>query len=127
MKNTIIAVVGAVLIIWLAVAYSGSKSPTQVADGSNVYLENGKQIVEIQARGGYFPGESVASSSIPTILRVKTTGTFDCSSFLVVPSMNLSRTLPQTGITDIDLGVPSIGKLSGTCSMGMYRFAISFK
>ena len=127
MKNTIIAVIGAVLIIWLALAYSGSRTGSQISIANNVYLENGKQIVQIEARGGYYPAVSTASSSVPTILRVKTSGTFDCSSFIVIPAMNVSKVLPQKGSTDIDLGTPTAGTLSGTCSMGMYRFAIDFK
>jgi plastocyanin domain-containing protein len=125
MKNTILAIAVALVVVWLAVAYSG-KAGGNLVDGSNVYLENGKQIVEITAKGGYSPVVSTASSSMPTILRVKTDSTFDCSSFLVIPSMNVSRTLPQTGNTDIDLGMPTAGTLSGTCSMGMYSFAINF-
>ncbi|HEY4515335.1 MAG TPA: cupredoxin domain-containing protein [Candidatus Paceibacterota bacterium] len=126
MKNTIIAVVVAGLVIWLAISYSGNTSSPTVALANNVYLESGKQIVEIEARGGYTPAVSTASSSIPTILRMKTNGTFDCSSFVVIPVLNVQKILPQTGITDIDLGTPSSGTLNGTCTMGMYRFVINF-
>ncbi len=41
--------------------------------------------------------------------------------------MGISKNLPQTGSTEIDLGSPQAGKLQGTCGMGMYPFAIDFK
>jgi plastocyanin domain-containing protein len=94
---------------------------------NNVTVVDGKQIIEITAKGGYLPEKSVASAGIPTFLRINTKGTFDCSSSVRVPSMNISQNLPPSGITDIDLGVLSKGILEGTCSMGMYPFEIEVK
>lgn len=92
----------------------------------NVSIVDGKQIIEITAKGGYRPGESVAQAGIPTVLRLRTNGTFDCSSFVRIPSMNISKALPQSGNTDIDIGTPQRGTLLGTCGMGMYRFQVDF-
>jgi plastocyanin domain-containing protein len=64
---------------------------------------------------------------MPTILRFTTNGTFDCSSSVRIPSMNLSKTLALSGTTDINLGNPKAGVLRGSCSMGMYPFEISFQ
>ncbi len=86
-----------------------------------------QQVVEITAKGGYNPRVSFASAGVPTILRFNTKGTFDCSSSVRIPSMNISKILPNSGITDIDLGVQKIGTLQGTCGMGMYPFEIQFK
>lgn len=98
---------------------TGANNPVQVVDG--------KQIIEIKAKGGYFPMEITAEAGIPTILRVSTSGTFDCSSAIRIPSMDISKNLPSTGQTDIDLGTPEAGKLAGTCGMGMYPFEIDFQ
>lgn len=63
---------------------------------------------------------------MPTKLIVKTINTYDCSSSLVVRSANYRGMLPASGETEIDLGTPKIGeKIQGTCSMGMYNFAIN--
>ena len=85
------------------------------------------QIIEIEAKGGYTPRKSVAKAGVPTILRFNTNGTFDCSSSVRIPSMNIFKSLPQSGITDIDLGIQKAGTLQGMCGMGMYPFEIDFQ
>lgn len=123
---SIILIIGAVAAgIILLSQRSGSSSGS--APANNVTVVDGKQIVEIAVRGGYRPSRSVAQAGIPTILRMKTNGTFDCSLALRVPSKNISQILPQSGSTDFDLGSPAAGTLNGMCGMGMYRFAIEFK
>lgn len=63
---------------------------------------------------------------MPTKLVMKTNGTYDCSSSLIIRSMNYRSSLPATGETEIDLGTPKAGdKIQGTCGMGMYSFAIN--
>lgn len=85
------------------------------------------QIIEITAKGGYSPRKSIAKAGIPTILRFNTNGTFDCSSSVRIPSMNIFKYLPQSGTTDIDLGTQQDGVLNGSCGMGMYPFEIDFQ
>ena len=94
---------------------------------SNVTVVDGKQIIEIDVKGGYKPGKSIAKAGVPTIIRFKTNGTFDCSSSIRIPSLNVSQALPQTGATDIDAGTSTAGILQGTCGMGMYRFEVEFR
>lgn len=65
---------------------------------------------------------------MPTKLVVKTNGTYDCSSALVIRSISYRASLPASGETEIDLGIPKTGeKIQGTCSMGMYNFTINVK
>ena len=94
---------------------------------NNVSVVDGKQIIEIRAKGGYTPRKSIAKAGIPTTLRFNTSGTFDCSSSVRIPSMNISQNLPQSGVTDIDLGTQQVATLQGTCGMGMYPFEIDFQ
>jgi plastocyanin domain-containing protein len=126
-----IVLVGAAAAGVILIASRGSSAPAQPGGpalaGSNVTMENGVQVVEIRARGGYLPGRSVAKAGIPTIIRFKTSGTFDCSLAMRIPSKNISMFLPQTGSTDVDIGTSSAGTLQGMCSMGMYRFAVEFQ
>lgn len=93
----------------------------------NVRVVNGTQIIEIKAKGGYHPRISSAKAGIPTILRFDTSGTFDCSASVRIPSMNISELLPNSGTKDITLGTPSTGTLQGSCGMGMYPFQINFQ
>lgn len=132
MKNTIIAIFIALVLIFLAFVFKSggdnkSKITKQETPVNNVSIVDGIQIIEIKAKGGYIPRESIGKANIPTILRFNTKGTFDCSSSVRIPSMNISKILPQSGITDIDIGIQKAGTLDGSCGMGMYPFSIEFK
>ena len=105
----------------------GSLAPSSELLADNVSVVEGKQVIEIHARGGYQPRKSIAKAGMPTVLRFETSGTFDCSSSVRIPSLGISKILPQTGTTDIDLGSAQVGTLQGTCGMGMYPFEIDFQ
>lgn len=70
---------------------------------------------------------NMPKAGVPTILKVNTRGTFDCSSVLRIPSINVFQNLPPSGTTEINLGTPKVGLLQGTCGMGMYPFEINFQ
>lgn len=130
MKTTTISIIVAGLLIGGAIMLGGKGTPQSgipVVAANNVSIVDGKQIIEIHAKGGYQPRKSVAKAGIPTILRFDTSGTFDCSSSVRIPSMNITKILPQTGTTDIDLGNPQLATLQGTCGMGMYPFEVDFQ
>lgn len=129
-KDVIVAIIIAIGVIGGAFLFfrnGGSADSGQTMKASTVSIVDGKQIIEIQARGGYQPRKSVARAGIPTIIRFVTNGTFDCSSSVRIPSLNVSKMLPQTGSTDIDIGVPQTANILGSCGMGMYRFEIDFQ
>lgn len=129
-KNTIISIIiSAALIIFAIFFTSGKTNNTNVnqeALVNNISIVDGKQIIVINAKGGYQPRKSIAKAGIPTILRFNTSGTFDCSSSVRIPSMNIFKSLPQSGSTDIDLSTQNTGTLNGSCGMGMYPFEIDF-
>jgi plastocyanin domain-containing protein len=128
MKATTISIIAAVILIGGAfILTRGGGATEQVADAKNVSIVDGKQIIEISAKGGYQPRKSIAKAGIPTIIRFDTKGTFDCSSAVRIPSMNISKNLPQTGTTDIDIGTQKVATLQGTCGMGMYPFEVEFQ
>lgn len=116
-----------VAAIIFAGASGGGGGAGNTAPANNVSIVDGKQIVEIRAKGGYQPRFSNAKAGVPTILRINTNGTFDCSAIVRIPSLNIGKVLPQTGTTDIDLGSQPAGSLVGTCGMGMYPFEIDFQ
>ena len=128
MKSTIISIVMAAILIGGALMLTRSGSNTlQVTNANNVSVIDGKQIIEINAKGGYQPRKSIAKVNIPTIIRFNTTGTFDCSASVRIPSLNISKLLPQSGVTDIDIGTGQLGTLKGSCGMGMYPFEVEFQ
>lgn len=128
-RKIILAIVFAIILI--AGAFFFTRESSEIIDNNiqvnNVSIVDGKQIIEIKAKGGYYPRNSIAKAGIPTILRFNTNGTFDCSSSVRIPSMNISKLLINSGITDIDLGSPRFGTLQGMCGMGMYPFQIDFQ
>ena len=109
-------------------ANTGQTTKTPTAPVSNVEVKDGIQYVTVTAKGGYAPRLSQAKAGVPTKLIVKTNGTYDCSSSLIIRDAKFEQILPQTGETTIDLGTPEAGKtIQGICGMGMYNFQISFK
>ncbi|MEK7552913.1 MAG: hypothetical protein AAB505_02290 [Patescibacteria group bacterium] len=122
--------------VWLSLLIAGvlvggalalTNDDDQAGAANNVTIVDGKQIIEIRARGGYQPRRSVAAAGLPTIIRFNTNGTLDCSSAVRIPSLGISQLLPRTGSTDIDVGRPQVATLQGTCGMGMYPFEIEFR
>lgn len=126
------------LVIGLIIIFSGNSSNTEYENengnagaknisAKNVSIIDGKQIIEINVRGGYKPRKSIAQAGVPTVIKFITNGTFDCSAFVRVQSLNFSKMLPQSGTTELDIGIQPKGKLSGSCGMGMYSFEVEFK
>jgi plastocyanin domain-containing protein len=130
MKNTITSIIIALVLIGGAFIFSKGSPKTvsnEVVSANNVSIVDGVQIVEIKAKGGYIPRTSVAKAGLPTILRFNTNGTFDCSSSVRISSLNISKSLPPSGLTDIKLPSSNAGTLQGTCGMGMYPFEVDFQ
>jgi len=126
MKATITSII--VTLILIGGAFVLTRNNTgQTINENNVSIVDGKQIIEINAKGGYQPRKSIAKAGVPTIIRFNTKGTFDCSSAIRIPSMGISRSLPQTGSVDIDIGNGKLGILQGSCGMGMYPFEVDFR
>lgn len=127
-KTTSIIIISALVIAMAVIFIGGAKrnSPSSAAV-QNSEIRDGVQYVTINAKGGYSPRVSNAVAGIPTKLIVKTDGTYDCSSALVIRSLNYQKMLPQTGEEIIDIGTPVAGTpLRGLCSMGMYNFVVNF-
>ncbi len=131
MKAPIIALILSVGVLGAAIILSQGEERTPqnqatAPQENNVSIVDGKQIVVIDVRGGYQPQKSIAKAGIPTVIRFNTANTFDCSSSIRIPSMKITKVLPSSGSTDIDIGINQKGPLAGSCGMGMYRFSIEF-
>ena len=129
MKPTIIAIsIGSALVLGALILSQGNNPGIDSPRVNNVTTEDGKQIVTISAKGGYSPRVTEAKADMPTLLRVETQGTFDCSSVLSLPSMKYQKNLPPSGVTEVELPPQKAGStFEGLCGMGMYRFEIAFK
>ena len=128
-KTTTISILVAAVLIGGAILFSsgGKDSNTNTASANNVSIVDGKQIITITAKGGYSPKVTTAKSGIPTVIKMDTQGTFDCSSALTIPSLGYRNNLPPSGEIPIDVPPQQTGTtLRGLCAMGMYNFAIHF-
>jgi len=121
----IVVVVGG---LWALVSTTRAPQRVEVKQGdtSSVTIEDGKQVITILARGGYFPNKISAQSGIPTVIRMNVGNSFDCSSAVRIDAINYNQRLNPGETTDIPLGIPEKGPLRGMCSMGMYGFQIDF-
>ena len=126
MNKTVSIIITLGLVIALGIIFIGGGAKN--TPGHNVAIKDGVQYVTINARGGYSPRVSTAQADIPTKLIMKTNGTYDCSASLLVRSAEFQQILPQTGETEIDLGIPKAGvPVQGVCGMGMYSFQVDFE
>ena len=126
MKTTIIYIFIVVILIGGTIFLTRGNSNLS-NDINNVNIVDGKQVIEINAKGGYSPRITTAKAGIPTVIKMKTNGSFDCSSALVIPSLDYRNNLPLSGETLIDVPAQKAGtKLQGLCAMGMYNFLIEF-
>lgn len=127
-------IIGALVVMVLAIGGifvllrgGGSNTPINSTGQTNVSVIDGKQVVEIKAKGGYAPRVTVAKANMPTVINVQTNGTFDCSSALTVPAVGFRAMLPASGVTPIEIPPQQSGTtIKGVCSMGMYNFAVNF-
>ena len=124
-RVTLSAIVGIVIIggsIVFAWGNSSKGLPPPIAT-----IINGTKVIEIDAKGGYSPRVTLAKANMPTILKVKTQGTFDCSSALRIPKIGYGAVLPASGTTEIEIPPQETGStIQGLCVMGMYNFQVRF-
>jgi plastocyanin domain-containing protein len=128
MKSTVISILIAGILIVGAFIFSNQNNDSAgPQDANNINIVNGKQIITIDAKGGYYPRITNAKADMPTVIKMNTKSTFDCSSAINIPSLGYSNNLPPTGETIIDVPAQKTGAtIQGICSMGMYSFSINF-
>ena len=129
-KQIIISIIISGLLIGGTLWFISNKSGeyADAGDISSVSVIDGKQIIDISAKGGYSPRIISAKSGIPTTLRVKTSQTFDCSASLVIPKLSYQKFLQPSGTEEIVITPEQArGTMRGLCAMGMYNFQIKFQ
>ncbi|MFA5942223.1 MAG: cupredoxin domain-containing protein [Candidatus Paceibacterota bacterium] len=123
-------VICGLLIVGAVVLTSGSPSAnvTPPAGAPTATVTDGKQVIDITAKGGYSPRVVTAKAGVPTVLRVATNGTFDCSASLVIPKLSYQKFLQPSGTEEITISAEQArGTMQGLCAMGMYNFKIIFQ
>jgi Cu+-exporting ATPase len=132
-KPTLISFAVAIVLIgwafWATSLKPGADTGTGVTPSApTASIVDGKQIIDITAKGGYSPRVVVAKAGVPTVLRVTTNGTFDCSASVVIPKLSYQKFLQPSGTEEINISAEQAqGTLQGLCAMGMYNFQIKFE
>lgn len=134
-KKTAVVIVVVAIVLGALMLLAGRNGDSPNGGAANnqaptnpVEIVDGKQIITITAKGGYSPSRVTAQANMPTVLRVQTQSTYDCSSAFTIPSMNVSKFLPATGVTEFEIPAQEAGKeLQAMCSMGMYGLSIRFE
>ena len=130
-KTFLIIVISITIFAVLAAAFmllkSNSDPSKSPGDSSTVEQSGDKQVINLKAKGGYTPRNILAKANTPSVLKISTSSTYDCSSDIRISSLNFSKLLPATGLTEVEIPAQSAGaQIKGTCSMGMYSFVINF-
>ena len=96
------------------------------ADHAAVRLENGVQIVEIEAgRMGYVPGEIRLQADVPARLIFTRTVETDCASQVRIPAFDVPVTdLPMHQPVVIEFTPAESGAFTFVCGMDMQRGAL---
>lgn len=83
--------------------------------------ENGKQVVTINVKNtSYEASANTLKIGVPVKLILKTNKTAGCSRAFTIPEYNISKILPATGTEIVEFTPTKLGRLTYTCSMGMY-------
>ncbi|MFZ2500967.1 MAG: cupredoxin domain-containing protein [Minisyncoccia bacterium] len=113
-------------VLWFVSAEPNANNGGATAPTATIV--DGIQVIDVTAKGGYSPRVVIAKAGVPTILRVTTNGTFDCSSSIVIPKLSYQKFLQPSGTEDIAISAEqATGTLQGLCAMGMYSFQIKFQ
>ena len=115
-----------IVIVALFAIFIPSHSSEKTAD--NVVIENNTQIITVRAKNGYLPAETTAKAGIPTILRLQTENTYDCSAAISIPQVNINQVLAATEQKDYYIGKREENSIiTGSCSSGSGGFTIKFE
>lgn len=69
---------------------------------------------------GYSPNVNTLVVGVPVRLNLVTNKTYGCSRAFTIPSLGISRVLPETGSAVITFTPTKKGRLAYSCAMGMY-------
>ncbi|OGM25092.1 hypothetical protein A3D01_03500 [Candidatus Woesebacteria bacterium RIFCSPHIGHO2_02_FULL_39_13] len=82
---------------------------------------SGKQEVEIKVTsGGYQSNIQTLKAGVPVSLTLVSQNVSSCARSFTIPEYNISKVLPQTGVSTVEFTPTKRGRLTYTCSMGMY-------
>lgn len=116
--NNGMALLGSIYTIQNFVEVATSNGRVAGVTAANV---GGSQEVSIDVfSSGYSPNNITLKSGVKTRLLLKTSNTSGCARSFTIPSLKLSKLLPESGTETLEFTPVKKGPLVFSCSMGMY-------
>jgi uncharacterized protein len=105
----------------LASYWNALSSPSAPSVKAASIDTEGKQEVTITVlSSGYQSNVNTIKAGVPVKLTLITNNTQGCSRAFTIPTLNVSKVLPLTGVETIEFTPTETGRLAFTCSMGMF-------
>jgi sulfite exporter TauE/SafE/copper chaperone CopZ len=99
--------------------FSASESNISSND-PNVTIENGVQVVKMaETANGYVPNSFTIKKGVPVRWVIDGQAPYSCASTIIMPQYNIRQSL-VAGENIIEFTPTAIGRISFSCSMGMY-------
>jgi plastocyanin domain-containing protein len=81
----------------------------------------GKQEVTVNVKSnGYTTSANTLTAGMPVKLSLVTNNVQGCTRGFTIPSLNISKVLPQTGTEIVEFTPTKTGRLAFSCNMGMF-------
>jgi uncharacterized protein len=91
------------------------------SNSATAVINQGKQEVVMSVSShAYQTNVSTLKASVPVKLTLKTENAQGCIRAFTIPSLNLTKILPENGTTVVEFTPTTVGKLAYSCNMGMY-------
>ena len=104
---------GVTLVLFLAYYFFGPKK------ASAAHVEGGVQEVQVTVKGGYSPSVIRVKQGVPLRLKFNRQEAGDCTSRVVFPDFQVSKSLPAFQTTTLEFTPDRTGKFGFACGMGM--------
>ena len=92
-----------------------------IEESKSAGLKDGFQEVTIDVKSnGYKANVNTLKVGVPVKLKLVTSDVKSCARAFTIPDLNYFKVLPVTGTETLEFTPTKIGKLTYTCSMGMY-------
>jgi uncharacterized protein len=98
-------------------------SANQISDNNAnaVVNEKGEQTVHLTVtNSGYSADVNTLKANVPVRLKITSRDVSSCARAFVIPEFNISKVLPANGEDEIVFTPTKTGRLTYSCSMGMY-------